>query len=99
MPRGPRSALALAVLELLREKPMHPYELQQQLRERGLHHVINLKGGSLYSTVDRLAGAGFVEPLEISRSGRRPERTVYMLTDAGRDELEFWLPELLAQPA
>jgi DNA-binding PadR family transcriptional regulator len=77
---------------------MHPYEMQVLMRERGHDQVIKLKGGSLYSTIERLTAAGLVEPVATSREGRRPERTVYALTDRGRDELLFWLRELLARP-
>jgi hypothetical protein len=36
--------------------------------------------------------------MQTSREGRRPERTVYRLTEAGRAELEDWLTELLGTP-
>jgi DNA-binding PadR family transcriptional regulator len=94
-----RTPLALAVLNLLYERSMHPYEMQVLMRERGHHQVIKLKGGSLYSTIERLTAAGLVEPVETSREGRRPERTVYALTAKGRDELMLWLRELISQPA
>lgn len=98
MIRGPRTPLALAALELLSEREMHPYEMQQLMRERGFSSVIKLKAGSLYSTVDRLVAAGFIEAGETSREGRRPERTVYCLTDSGREELHSWMRELVAEP-
>jgi hypothetical protein len=46
----------------------------------------------------QLAKAGFVTEQETGRQGQRPERTVYTLTDAGRDELRDWLRELVQQP-
>lgn len=93
-----KTPIALAVLNLLFERPMHPYEMQQQMRERGHDFVIKMKGGSLYSTIDRLAAAGLIRPVETSREGRRPERTVYGLTDEGRDGLFLWMGDLLASP-
>jgi DNA-binding PadR family transcriptional regulator len=98
MQRGPRTPLALAILELLREHPMHPYEMQQLIRERGLNQVIKLKPASLYSTVERLTVAGLIETVETSREGRRPERTVYAITEAGWDELQAWMRQLLSEP-
>ena len=35
----------------------------------------------------------------MNREGRRPERTVYAITEAGRDELLVWLRELTSEPA
>lgn len=47
----------------------------------------------------RLAGAGLIEPLGTSREGRRPERTVYRITERGRELSERWLREMLERPA
>src|SRR5437879_7335069 len=94
----PRTPLALAVMNLLAEAPTHPYEMKSKMKERGHDQVIRLKGGSIYDTVERLEQGGFIEAQTTSREGRRPERTVYAITEAGRDEIMAWLRELLAQP-
>jgi DNA-binding PadR family transcriptional regulator len=94
----PRTPLALAVMNLLAEHPMHPYEMKSKMKERGHDQVIRIKGGSIYDTVERLEQGGFIEAQETSREGRRPERTVYKITETGRDEIMAWLRELLAQP-
>ena len=94
----PRTPLALAVMNLLVEYPMHPYEMKSKMKERGHDRVIRLKGGSIYDTVERLESGGFIQAQETSREGRRPERTVYAITETGRDEIMAWLRELLAQP-
>ena len=94
----PRTPLALAVMNLLVEHPMHPYEMKSKMKERGHDHVIRLKGGSIYDTVERLESGGFIQAQETSREGRRPERTVYAITDTGREGIMAWLRELLAQP-
>jgi DNA-binding PadR family transcriptional regulator len=90
--------LALIILGFLSERPMHPYEMQRVARERGTDEVVKIQRGSLYPAVERLALAGLVAPLETSREGRRPERTVYQLTPDGRETLENWLGELLSYP-
>ena len=90
--------LALSVLSLLLEGPMHPYEMKLRMKDRGHDQVIRLRGGSLYDTVDRLHQLGLIQPGETEREGRRPERTVYAITDAGRDELRSWVRQLLAEP-
>lgn len=90
--------LALAVLALLRERPMHAYEMASTLKERAKHESIKLNYGSLYAVVDSLVRAGFIVPLETVREGRRPERTVYGLTPTGREELTGWLTELIRDP-
>jgi DNA-binding PadR family transcriptional regulator len=94
----PRTPLALAVMNLLMERPMHPYEMKSTMKERGHDQVIRLKGGSIYDTVERLEDGGFIKAQAPSREGRRPERTVYAITETGREEITGWLAELLAQP-
>lgn len=96
--RLPRTPLALAVMNLLIEEPMHPYEMKSKMKGRGHDQVIKLTGGSIYDTVERLEQGGFIQAQETSREGRRPERTVYAITESGRDEITLWLQELLTQP-
>jgi DNA-binding PadR family transcriptional regulator len=91
--------LALAVLATLVERPMHPYELATLLRERGKDESIKIQWGSLYTVVQNLEKHGFVEAAGTARSGRRPERTVYAITKAGRAELDDWLRDLVGAPA
>jgi DNA-binding PadR family transcriptional regulator len=91
--------LALAVLACLQERPMHPYEMATTMRQRGKHESIKLNYGSLYTVVQSLERAGMIEAQETEREGRRPERTVYRLRDAGRVELIDWLSEMLSTPA
>jgi len=85
-------------MNLLMERPMHPYEMKLMMKERGHDLVIRLKGGSIYDTVERLEEGGFITSQAPSREGRRPERTVYTITPTGRDEITAWLREMLAQP-
>jgi DNA-binding PadR family transcriptional regulator len=99
MPRGSRSnPLSLAVFALLFERPMHPYEISQTLRERHKHDSIKLNYGALYAVVDALAERGYIEAGETQRSGKRPERTVYSITAGGRAELRDWMRELVRAP-
>lgn len=90
--------LALAVLAHLLEKPMHPYEMSRTMRLRNKETSIKLNYGSLYSVVEKLQKRGLIEPQETVREGRRPERTVYRITEAGRTEYEDWMAELLSRP-
>ncbi|AKJ14237.1 PadR family transcriptional regulator [Streptomyces incarnatus] len=90
--------LALAVMATLWQKPMHPYEIAQTLRRQGKDTSTKINYGSLYTVVQNLEKHGFVEVTDVERQGNRPERTVYGLTDAGREELTEWLSDLVAVP-
>lgn len=89
----------LAVLCLLHEGPMHPYEMQSLIRTRRKDEVLVLKKGSLYHAIGRLERGSLIEALEVSRNGKRPERTTYQITPAGEQELLRWLEHLIATPA
>jgi DNA-binding PadR family transcriptional regulator len=90
--------LAFAVLGSLTEQSMHPYEISTMLKTRGKDMSIKLNYGSLYSVVAALEKHGYVEAVETVRDGNRPERTVYAITEAGREEFADWLSELLGTP-
>src|SRR5690242_15523842 len=96
--RAGRTLWSLAVLALLRERSMHPYEMQRVMHQRHIDELLALKRGSLYHAINQLQRDGLVEPLETSREGRRPERTIYQITPEGDDELGTWMRELLSVP-
>lgn len=91
--------LALAVMATLQQKPMHPYEIAQTLRAQGKDASTKINYGSLYTVVQNLQKHGFVEVTDIEREGNRPERTIYGLTEAGRQEMTEWMSDLVAVPA
>ena len=92
------NTLALAVLGLLQEQPMHPYEMASTLRERNKDGSFKINSGSLYDTVEALVRHGWIEPVETVRAGRRPERTVYAPTQLGQGEFVRWIDELIRTP-
>ncbi|MBE1499569.1 DNA-binding PadR family transcriptional regulator [Amycolatopsis lexingtonensis] len=87
--------LGLAVLSVVLERPMHPYEMAALLKRRGKDADLPIKWGSLYTVVANLEKHGFIEAVESVKDGGRPERTVYRITPAGRAEFEDWVRELV----
>jgi DNA-binding PadR family transcriptional regulator len=94
----PSNPLALAVLALLFERPMHPYEMGLLLKQRHKEDSIKLRYGSLYTVIELLLARGFIAARQTVRDGKRPERTIYEITAAGRDELHDWMADLVAEP-
>jgi DNA-binding PadR family transcriptional regulator len=90
--------LALALLSMLAQQPMYPYEMAQTLRARGKDRSIKINWGSLYTVVQNLQKHGFIETVSTDREGRQPERTTYRITEAGKAELSDWLRELISIP-
>ena len=91
--------LALAVLVLLYERPMHPYEMAATLRERRKEDSIKLRYGSLYTVIELLVKAGFIAQKKTTREGNRPERTVYEINKVGEAEMRSWMREILSTPS
>jgi DNA-binding PadR family transcriptional regulator len=89
--------IGLAVLGMLIEQPRHPYEMQRLARDRHKDFATG-KGRSFYDAVERLERNGLIEPVETSRAGLRPERTVYRITEMGDEQFDVRLRDLLATP-
>jgi DNA-binding PadR family transcriptional regulator len=87
------------VLVCLYERPMHPYEVAQTLRQRAKQESVRLNYGSLYAVVESLEKRGFVKATGTVREGKRPERTVYAITDDGAREMNDWMTELISVPS
>lgn len=98
MARRSRNTLALAVLGLLMERPSHPYEMAQTLRERNKETSFKVTTGSLYDVVEGLERDGWIRAVETVREGNRPERTVYEHTELGLGEFQKWIDELIRAP-
>ena len=94
----PRTPVALSVLNLLNERPMHPYEMRSLMRERG-HDGPSRSGSPRFTTPYPARGPRVHRAGRRQQGGRRPERTVYAITEAGRDELLVWLRDLTSEPA
>ncbi|WP_019931079.1 PadR family transcriptional regulator [Nocardia sp. BMG111209] len=90
--------LALAVLAVLIERPMHRYEIAAVLKDRGKDRDMDIKWGSLYTVVQNLEKHGFLEVVGSEREGARPERVIYRLTEAGHAEAVDWTRELISTP-
>ena len=80
-------------LGLLEAQTSYGYHLLDQFRStEQLGRIWNLSTSQLYATLKRLEREELIEGREESRPDA-PMRTVYWLTERGRDELYRWLNE------
>ncbi len=86
----------LVILGLLRERPLHGYEIKQIIEEH-MGDWTNIAFGSIYFALAKLAEEGHVEQVGISQEGRRPSRMIYQITQAGRQEFMRLLRETLRE--
>ncbi|MDZ7266249.1 MAG: PadR family transcriptional regulator [candidate division KSB1 bacterium] len=86
----------IAILGLLSESPMHGYQIHQEITRREMDYWAKIKLASIYSTLARLEEAGLIKS-EKEKVGNTPERTVYSITEEGRQQLsemvEYFLRE------
>jgi DNA-binding PadR family transcriptional regulator len=93
------SPLALAVLSLLEVGPLHPYGIQRLIKQWGKDRVVNVGNrANLYKTIKRLDEAGLIAVRQTERDQQYPERTVYELTEDGRQKAREWLVDMLSTP-
>jgi DNA-binding PadR family transcriptional regulator len=84
-------ALHHALLSLLADGESYGYELKSAFERRAGPQWGELNIGHLYQVLDRLKRDGLVEVVRAEPQPRRPDRLIYAITPAGREELERWL--------
>jgi DNA-binding PadR family transcriptional regulator len=81
------SSRLFALSILARRGPMHGYQIRRAAQLDRTELWTDVKPGSLYSVLRRMAGDGLVEVVRTEKVGNPPERTVYAITERGRAEL------------
>ena len=84
-------ALHHALLSLLAAGESYGYELKGAFEHAVGPQWGALNIGHLYQVLDRLKRDGHVKVIRAEPQPRRPDRLIYAITDAGRDELRRWL--------
>ncbi len=84
-------SVRFALLGLLAQRPRHGYELHAAFEALvGGEQVWDVKPAQIYTTLERLEGAGLVSEDSVEQAGG-PEKRLFALTEAGRQELIAWL--------
>ena len=83
----------LVILGLLRDRPLHGYEIKHNIEEH-MGDWTDIAFGSIYFALGKLAEEGFIEKIATEQEGHRPSRTIYQITQTGRAEFERLLREV-----
>jgi DNA-binding PadR family transcriptional regulator len=86
-----------ALLGLLSEKPMHPYQVEQEVKLRDMRSWTDLSMSSIYKLLRKLEGEGLVVR-QIRKSPENRLRKLYSITPEGERTLRSRIRELLAVP-
>lgn len=88
---------AYAILGLLRERPMHGYEIAQHFKpEADLGQVVPADMSTIYTFLKDLQEHGFIRGERVS-VGARPPRTVFSLTAEAEPVFFEWLRRPVAR--
>jgi DNA-binding PadR family transcriptional regulator len=86
-----------ALLGLLSEKPMHPYQIEQEVKYRDMRSWTDVSMSSIYKLLKDLEEDGCVERTnEISSENRL--RKLYSVSTEGKKNLRRKLKALLSEP-
>jgi PadR family transcriptional regulator, regulatory protein AphA len=80
-----------ALLGLLRKRPMSGYDLQKDVL-RSVGYFWAPAKTQIYATLPKLVAAGYATQERIAQDVR-PDKTVYALTELGREALREWVEE------
>lgn len=83
-------SLMHAILGFLSERAMTGYDLKTTAFDQSINHFWPADQAQIYRTLDKLAEQGLVTS-QIEPQQDRPNRKVYAVTEAGREELARWL--------
>lgn len=86
------------ILGALIERPMSAYEMDRTMEERNIRRWIRISSPSVYRNIIRLCEEGYADGT-IVKEGEMPEKTVYTITDAGRERFAALMDEAAALPA
>jgi DNA-binding PadR family transcriptional regulator len=82
------SPIRLFILGILSASgPLHGHQIRHQAQTDRTELWSDVKPGSLYGALKRLAAEGLIQEVRTERQGNRPERTVYEITVEGRRAL------------
>src|SRR5919108_444699 len=82
-----------ALLALLAHGESYGYELKSAFERSFGPQWGAMNIGPLYQVLDRLKRDGHVEVVRAEPQPRRPDRLIYAITGAGREELSRWLED------
>jgi DNA-binding PadR family transcriptional regulator len=82
---------------LAKHGPMYGHQIRRDARMDRADLWSDVRPGSLYGALHRLAAEGLIEPVRTEQSGHLPARTVYAITAEGQRELRALRAEALQE--
>lgn len=91
------ATIDLIVLGMLKRESLSAYDIQKLVEYRNISKWVRISTPSIYKKVIQLEKKGLIQS-RIEREGKMPEKAVYSLTDAGKEEFEKLMLEISCKP-
>jgi DNA-binding PadR family transcriptional regulator len=89
----------LTVLSILSIGPNHGYGLREMIESWNMEAWADIRYGSIYQSLRTMEKDGLVEEVRTEAQGRHPPKTIYRITETGRQELQRLLRKAWAEPS
>ncbi|MDE5964037.1 MAG: PadR family transcriptional regulator, partial [Eubacterium sp.] len=91
------ATIDLIVLGMLRRESLSAYDIQKLVEYRNISKWVKISTPSIYKKVIQLEEKGLITS-RTEKDGKMPEKAVYTLTDAGKEEFEKLMFEISCKP-
>ncbi len=91
------AAIDLIVLGMLKQESLSAYDIQKLVEYRNISKWVKISTPSIYKKVIQLEEKGLITS-RTQKEGKMPQKAVYSLTDAGRQEFEKLMLEISCKP-
>lgn len=82
-------SIRLFILGCLAKQPCHPYMIKKIISDlTPIEQQMKASDGKLYYHFEALTKKGYITELEVTKEGHRPEKTIYEITETGRQDLQ-----------
>ena len=91
------ATIDLIVLGMLKKEPLSAYDLQKLVEYRNISKWVKISTPSIYKKVIQLEEKGYISS-HIEKEGKMPEKSVYSLTEKGKQQFEKLMLEISCKP-
>ena len=91
------ATIDLIVLGMLKKESLSAYDIQKLVEYRNISRWVKISTPSIYKKVLQLEEKGLISS-HTEKEGKMPEKAVYSLTDAGKQEFEKLMLEISCKP-
>lgn len=91
------ATIDLIVLGMLKKESLSAYDIQKLVEYRNISKWVKISTPSIYKKVIQLEEKGLITS-HTEKEGKMPEKSVYTLTDAGKEGFEKLMLEISCKP-